>query len=186
MYEGSLVLAAASILPRRRLDHEDLREARIPSNLKMILSSLQKETPMFPLFRNFLKFAAAGAFVALSASNPAGADEVVQNLGPVGPNDTLLATVGGMRVIAFLESGNGRCGINAVVWDNDADPSDSAKRVRVRIASGEFVHIDNALQEAVHLQCGTNASTLAIIDTEALSASGITVQPPLQPVKPSP
>ena len=57
---------------------------------------------MFPLFRNFLKFAAAGAFVALSASNPAGADEMVQNLGPVGSNDTLLATVGGMNVIAFL------------------------------------------------------------------------------------
>ena len=61
---------------------------------------------MFPLFRNFPKFVAAGAFVALFASNPAGADEMVQNLGPVGPNDTLLAKVGGMRVIAFLESGS--------------------------------------------------------------------------------
>jgi hypothetical protein len=67
----------------------------------MILSSSPKEIPMFPRFRNFPKFVAAGAFVALFASNPAGADEIVQNLGPVGPNDTLLATVGGMRVIAF-------------------------------------------------------------------------------------
>lgn len=141
---------------------------------------------MFPRFRDFRKFVAAGALVALFASNSAGADEMAQNLGPVGPNDTLLATVGGMRVIAFLESGSGRCGVNAVVWDKDADPGASAKRVRVRIESGEFVHIDNVVQEAVHLLCGSNAATLAVIDTAALSASGITAQPPLQPVKPGP
>jgi len=142
---------------------------------------------MFPLFRNLPKFVAAGAFVALFASNPAGADEMVQNLGPVGPNDTLLATVGRLRVIAFLESGSsGRCAVNAVVWDKDADPSTSAKAVRVRIEPSEFLHINNAVQESAHLQCGSNAATLAIIDTAALSASGITVQPPLQPVKPGP
>ena len=40
---------------------------------------------MFPLSRNFLKFAAAGALVALTAvSTPAHADEMVQNLGPSG------------------------------------------------------------------------------------------------------
>jgi hypothetical protein len=139
---------------------------------------------MFPRYGNFLKFAAAGALIALCASHPASAEEMVQNLGPVGPNDALLAAVGGMRVIAFLESGGGRCGVNAVVWDKDADPGVSAKRVRARIESGEFVHIDNAVQESVHLQCGRNAATLAIIDTEALSASGVTAQPPLQPVKP--
>jgi hypothetical protein len=98
-----------------------------------------------------------------------------------------------MNVIAFLELDNGHCAVNAVVWDERAEssdertePSESAKRVRVRIESGEFVHIDNAVQESVHLQCGSNAATLAIIDTEALSASGITVQPPLQPIKPGP
>jgi hypothetical protein len=151
----------------------------------MILSSSPKEIPMFPLFRNFPKFVAAGAFVALFASNPAGADEMVQNLGPVGPNDVLLAKVGRMRVIAFLESGSsGRCAVNAVVWDKDADPSTSAKAVRVRIEPSEFVHINNAVQESADLQCGSNAATLAIIDIEALSASGVTAQPPLQPVKP--
>jgi hypothetical protein len=143
---------------------------------------------MSPLTRiQLLSLAAAGVLIALTASTPARADEMVQNLGPVGLNDTLLAAVGGMRVIAFLESGSGRCAVNAVVWDKDADPGESAKRVRVRIESGEFVHIDNAVQgEAVHLQCGSNAATLAIIDTEALAASGITAQPPLQPVKPGP
>jgi hypothetical protein len=67
-----------------------------------------------------------------------------------------------------------------------AEPGISTKRVRVRIEPGEVVNIDNAAQEVVHLQCGSNAATLAIIDTEALSASGITTQPPLQPIKPGP
>ena len=41
---------------------------------------------MFSLSRNFLKFAAAGAFAALTVSGtPTCADEVAQNLGPVGP-----------------------------------------------------------------------------------------------------
>jgi len=144
---------------------------------------------MKPRFRNFLKLAAVTACGALSAFNPAGAEEgaeeMVQNLGPVGPNDTLLAKIGGMRVIAFLEPSSGRCAVNAVVWDSiGAEPGISTKGVRVRIEPGEVVHINNAAQESVHLQCGSNAATLAIIDMEALSASGITVQPPLQPVKP--
>jgi hypothetical protein len=142
---------------------------------------------MKPIFRNCLKLTAVTAFAALSAFNPAGAEEMVQNLGPVGPNDTLLAKIGGMHVIAFLEPGRGRCAVNAVVWDSvGAEPGISTKNVRVRIDPGEVVHINNAAQESVHLQCGSNATTLAIIDTEALSASGITIQPPLQPVKPGP
>ena len=138
--------------------------------------------------RNLLKLAAAGAFGALTlACTPVSADEIVQNLGPVGVNDTLLGAIGSMRVIAFLEAGSiGRCAINAVVWETDADPGTSAKNVRVRIEPSEFVHINHALQESAHLQCGSNAATLAIIDIEALEASGVRVQPPLQPVKPGP
>ena len=41
---------------------------------------------MFSLSRNFLKFAAAGAFAALTVSGtPTCADEMAQNLGPMGP-----------------------------------------------------------------------------------------------------
>ena len=58
---------------------------------------------MFPLSRNFLKFAAASAIVALTAvSTPARADELVQHLGPVGPHEPILATFGNKRVIAFM------------------------------------------------------------------------------------
>jgi hypothetical protein len=142
---------------------------------------------MFPLTRiHFLKFAAAGAFGALSVSSPpVSADEMVQNLGPVKAHEGLLASVGSMRVIAFFEPGSGRCAVNAVVWDTlGADPGESAKRVQVSIRPGEIIHIETARQESLNLQCGSNAATLAIIDTESLSASGITAQPPGQPVKP--
>jgi hypothetical protein len=151
----------------------------------MILSSTPKEIPMFPLSRNVLKFAAAGAFVALSASTPAGADEMIQNLGPVGPNEAILATIGSMHLIAFFEPGSGRCALNAVVWDTlAADAGKSAKRVRVSIEPGQIVHFETAEQESLHLQCGSNAATIAVIDTDSLAASGITAQPPGQPVKP--
>jgi hypothetical protein len=49
---------------------------------------------MFSLSRNFLNFAAVGAFAALTVSgNPTCADEIAQNLGP-GPREPLIATVG--------------------------------------------------------------------------------------------
>jgi hypothetical protein len=138
---------------------------------------------MFPLFHS-LKFAAAGALVALSAgSTPASAVEMVQNLGPVGPNQAVLATKGSLHVIAFFEANTGRCALNAVVWDNlAAEPGESAKRVRVSIGPGEIVQIDSAKQESVNLQCGSDAATLAVIDTESVVASGITAQSPAQPV----
>jgi hypothetical protein len=60
---------------------------------------------MFPRSHNFLKFAAAGALLALTVSGtPARADEMFQNLGPVGPHEPILTTVGNKRVIAFYET----------------------------------------------------------------------------------
>ena len=75
---------------------------------------------MFPLSRNFLKFAAASAIVALTAvSTPARADELVQHLGPVGPHEPILATFGNKRVIAFYEPGNGRCELQEVARERE-------------------------------------------------------------------
>ena len=144
---------------------------------------------MFPLSRNFLKFAAASAIVALTAvSTPSRADELIQFLGPVGPNEALLATIGNKRVIAFYEPDNGHCAVNAVVYDKtDADTGmTTAARFRVSLNPREVVHIDSADNESVkslNLQCGKNAEKLTIIDTDSLVASGITIQPPSQPIK---
>ena len=144
---------------------------------------------MFPLSRNFLKFAAASAIVALTAvSTPSRADELIQHLGPVGPHEPILATIGNKRVIAFYEPDNGHCAVHAVVYDKtDADTGmTTSARVRVSLNSREIVHIDIADNESVkslNLQCGKNAEKLTIIDTDSLVASGITIQPPSQPIK---
>jgi hypothetical protein len=138
---------------------------------------------MFPLSRTLLKLAAAAGFSAL-ASSLASADEKVQNLGPVRAHEGLLAAVGSMHVIAFFEPGSGRCMINAVVWDDlGPDPGESAKQIRVGVGENEIVHIETARQESLNLQCGSNAETLAIVDVESLSASGIATEPARQPAQ---
>jgi hypothetical protein len=50
-----------------------------------------------------------------AASTPTLADEMVQSLGPGGPNDTILATFGDKRVIAFYQQDTGRRAVSAVV-----------------------------------------------------------------------
>jgi hypothetical protein len=123
----------------------------------------------------FLKLAAASAIVALAAaSTPASADEMVQRLGPVGPNDTILATFGSKRAIAFYELDNGRCAVNAVVFEQtDADTGmTTATRVRVSLDPREMVRIDSSDNKTMSLQCGDRAKTLKVIDPHAFIAAG--------------
>ena len=128
--------------------------------------------------------------VVCTLGTPALADELVQNLGPVGPHEAILTEVGSERVIAFYEPDNGRCAVHAVVFDKtDAYTGmTTAARVRVSLNPREMVHIDSADNESVkslNLQCGKNAEKLTIIDTDSSVASGITIQPPSQPIKAS-
>ena len=145
---------------------------------------------MLPLTR-IPSLATAGAlFVLTAASITARADELAQNLGPVGPHEPILTTFGNKRVIAFYEPDNGRCAVNAVVYEKtDADTGmTTAARVRVSLNPREVVHIDSADNESVkslNLQCGENAEKLTIIDTDSLVASGTTIQPLSQPIKAS-
>ena len=137
-----------------------------------------------------LKFAAAGGVVVCTLGTPARADELFQNLGPVGPHEAILTEVGSERVIAFYEPDNGRCTVHAVVFDKtDAYTGmTTAARVRVSLNPHEMVHIDSADSESIKslsLQCGKNAEKLTIIDTDSSVASGITIQPPNQPIKAS-
>ena len=121
---------------------------------------------MFP--RTHILSFAAGAVLALTAPNsPARADELAQNLGPVGPYDPILTTFGNKRVIAFYEPDNGHCAVNAVVWDKtDADTGmTSAARVRVSLNPRQMVKLDSPENKSLDLQCGDNAETLAIVGT---------------------
>ena len=117
---------------------------------------------MFPLSRNFLKFAAASALVALTAAaTPARAGEMIQNLGPVAPHEPLMTTVGDKHVIAFFVPGNGQCNVQAVIWNADDMEAKSAGGLRVSLNPGETASIDSSATETFILQCGDHAETLA-------------------------
>ena len=110
-------------------------------------------------------FAALGTLAILAGlSLPARADELVQNLGPVGPHEPILTTVGSKRVIAFYEPDGGHCDLNVVVWNLTDDSGDSAARVRVNLNARQMVNIDSADNKSLNLQCGDHAETLEIVD----------------------
>ena len=119
------------------------------------------------------RFAAVGTLVVLGGfSLPARADDLAQNLGPVGPHEPILATVGSNRVIAFYEPGAGSCGLHVVVWNRTDESGSSAARVRVSLNARQLVHIDSADNESLDLQCGNDAETLKIVDTTKMITAG--------------
>ena len=81
-----------------------------------------------------LKFAAAGGVVACMLGTPAQADELAQNLGPVGPHEPILTEVGSERVMAFYEPDNGRCAVHAVVFDKTDAYTGMTTAARVRVS----------------------------------------------------
>ena len=127
---------------------------------------------MFPLSRSFLKLAVAGALIALTAATtPAGADEMVQNLGPVPAHQPILKTVGNKHVIAFFVPGNGQCNVQTVTWNADDMEAKSAGGVRFSLNPGQTVAIDNSATESFTLKCGDQAETLAAIATPQVASN---------------
>jgi hypothetical protein len=125
---------------------------------------------MLPL-THIPSLAAAGAlFILTAASITAHADELAQNLGPVGPHEPILTTVGSKRVIAFYEPDSGRCNFHAVVWNTTDVNADSAARFRADLNPRQMVRIDTAENASLDLQCGDNAGSLAIVDTKFVAA----------------
>ena len=127
---------------------------------------------MFPLAR-MLSLAAASALVALTAvGSSARAEELPQNLGPFGPHEPILTTVGNKRVLAFFEPESGNCAFQAVIWNTADDNADTASRVRTNLNAGQLVIIDTPDNKTLKLQCGDNAERLAIIDNNHFIAAG--------------
>ena len=106
------------------------------------------------------------AFCALSGvaalSMAASAEEYTTNLGPVGPNEPILATVGGQRVIAFFAPERGSCAVNTIMWKDAAADAPNTTRVRLSLRPGEMVRFDDA-RLSMNLLCGADASTLAVV-----------------------
>ena len=125
---------------------------------------------MFPLSGNFLKFAAGGALVALTAT-PASAEEMYEKLGRVGAHDPILTTVGSKRLVAFFVPGNGQCNVQAVIWNADDMEAKSAGGIRVSLNPGQTASLDSSPTEFLTLKCGDYAETMAAIGSTQQFAS---------------
>ena len=115
--------------------------------------------------------AVVGAVMALTAASaPTSGEELATNLGPVGPHQPIVASVGGSRVVAFYTQDGGNCAVQAVVWRDES--GDDAARVRVTLRPRQIVHIDSVEQKTLNLQCGERGEQLAVIDNPELVAFG--------------
>jgi hypothetical protein len=109
--------------------------------------------------------AAAGVLLALAAAQPASADQSRAHLGPVGPNQPILATIGHNRMIAYYERDGGKCAVSAVVFDTSPNGGGHAStRVRVALGPGEILNFDGVEEQRVVLACGPNAGLLSVLN----------------------
>lgn len=132
---------------------------------------------MTPFYRiKLVGLAAAGTLAALTVAGvPARADQPLTNLGPVGPSEPILVTIGTQRVIAFFVPEGGACAVNAVVWkDGDPDAPYSSARVRVSLKPGQMFQLDGGQRQSMSLFCGADASSLAVAAPAELILTGAT------------
>src|SRR6185437_14327451 len=115
---------------------------------------------MVQISRTRLFAAVCALGVLASASAHA---EYTTNLGPVGPNEPILANVGGQRIIAFFTPERGSCAVNTIMWkDAGADTPYTSSRVRVTLRPGQMVRFDDA-RLSMNLLCGADALTLSVV-----------------------
>lgn len=113
-----------------------------------------------------LSMAAASVLTALAVADMASADERHRaNLGPVGPNEPILATFGDKRMVAYYEPDGDTCSVSAVLFDTSPNGGGEAStRVRVELHPGEIFNLDAVADRRVMLTCGPNASMLTVLN----------------------
>ena len=125
---------------------------------------------MFALSRVSRLVAVGGLVILGGYSLPTYADELAQNVGPVGPHEAILTEVGNKRLIAFYEPDGVNCGLNVVMWDSADDSGNSPARVRVSLNADQRVFIDSSDHKSVTLECGDFANTLKVVENKLLTA----------------
>jgi hypothetical protein len=126
---------------------------------------------------HILSIAAVSVLTVLAATFTASAaDTTHANLGPVGPNEPIIARIGTTGLIAYYEPDNGKCAVSAIMFD--ATPNgggEASTRVRVALHPGELFHLDGVKDEHVVLTCGPNAKLLIVLNRgEVLTKSAST------------
>jgi len=123
---------------------------------------------------------AASILVSLAAAtSPAQAQELPQNLGPVGPDQPILTDVGHKRVLAWYQpDDSGGCAVNAVAWNRTDVEGTSTAGFRIRLARGQIVHLASAYNvKPLNLKCADDASTLSIVEDSELVPFGMANEP---------
>lgn len=113
-----------------------------------------------------LSIAAAALLSVLATTTMSSAGEQAKaNLGPVGPHEPILATVGQSRLVAYYEPDGGKCAVSAVMFTTSTNGG-GAKSTRVRVAlhPGEIFHFDGIKDDRVVLTCGPNAKVLTVLN----------------------
>jgi hypothetical protein len=153
--------------PRRHLRTDEMERECHYGSRQRVLRGAQDSTRSHGSkyrLRWGARLAAVGAFVIAGAfSLSVHAEELAQNLGPVGPREPILATVGNKRVIAFYTPDGGHCDAHVIVWDPADGEASSTIHVRVSLYPRQIVNVHTP--EALGLQCGDNAEKLTIADS---------------------
>ena len=114
---------------------------------------------------NILSIATASVLTVFAFTHMVSAGQARANLGPVGPNEPILATIGDNRMIAYYERNDGKCSVSAVMFD--ASPKGGghgSMRVRVALHPGELFNFDGVEGQRVVLTCGPNARLLTVLN----------------------
>ena len=124
------------------------------------------------MFNRFLSLAGAAALIALPAvgTRARAADELAQNLGPVGPHEPILTTVGSKRVIAFYEPDSGNCAVHVVVWKTTDVNAESTAGFQADLNPRQMAHI-YAENKSLTVRFGDHAESLAVVDADQQVAS---------------
>jgi len=116
-----------------------------------------------------LPIAAATALSAFAFTPMASAEDAQSNLGPVGPNEPIIATFGDKRLIAYYEPDGDTCNVSAVVFDaSPAGRHESPARVRVALHPGDLLFLDGVDERRAILTCAPKAAMLTVINGHEL------------------
>lgn len=128
---------------------------------------------MVNLKRYSCAVALGAAFAMFFAAPSANAEPALTNLGPVGPGEPILVTLGTQRIVAFYAPERGGCAVSAVVWkDEGADAPYGSARVRISLKPGQTVQLDSSQRQSLSLLCGADAATLAAVAPPELILTG--------------
>jgi hypothetical protein len=135
---------------------------------------------MFSLSRNFLKFAATSAFVALTFSGtPTCADEMAQNLGPVGPHEPMITSTASAAQRASQFSTAGMSQANRPLPQGTPSygaPSQGAPGQPSSASAAELSKFCKATAATVELSAKDRF--MAWCEAEARQVSGLPTEPP--------